>query len=488
MARVAKRAWYSYDLARRLWHWLCRHPWETSLLLLGCLLRVCGLGLRSLWFDEAKSLIIAQASWRDFLPLVRGLEVTPPVYFALLHPWVRLFADPLIAARLFSVLCGVAGLFLFARIADRLLARQRVFALFLACFSSFWVHLSQDGRAYSLFMLEALASLHLLLLLLERPSPLRRGLYAAAALVGLYTHVFFAPLLVGQFLYYVLAAPRRPGQLRGWLALHGLLVAAYLPWLAVVRSQLAQPYTSLLTRPLDLHGIGALVGSFFFDAAFLGLALERGVTLLGLALLLMIGLAVAASWRTLRGPEGRTAVLCLSLLAIPLGSVILVEMVSGRAFNQPRYFVFLTPLLYILCAEVSGKPGFAARSFRAILGGIVLAGTTAYAFQGLWLDARLAKLTQAVRQHCDRRDIIVHMGPYYYPSLRYYYLPEFAHHLPCPDPKILAWEALPGYPAALGQAALGRAGRCVFIDPSRSWRGTVMGAAPCAEIAAAACP
>jgi uncharacterized membrane protein len=468
--------------------WVRRHPWETSLLLLGCLLRCSGLGLRSLWFDEAKSLIIAQAPLRELLPLVRGLEATPPAYFVLLHLWVRVFPDPLIAVRLFSVLCGVAGLLLFVQVADRLCARNRVFALFLACFSSFWVHLSQDGRAYSLFVLEALASLHLLLLLLERPSPLRRALYAAAALLGLYTHIFFVPLLIGQFLYYVLAAPRRPGQLRDWLALHGLLAAAYLPWLVVLRSQLAQPYTALLTRSLDFHGICALVGSFFFDAAFLGLALERGVFLLGLALLLMIGLAVAASWKTFRGPEGRTRVLCLSLLAIPLGCVMLAEMVSGRALNQPRYFAFLTPLLYILCAELSGNPGYAARSFRVILGVVVLAGTAAYASQGLWLDARLSKLAQAVRRHCDRRDIIVHMGPYYYPSLRYHYLPEFSHHLPCADAKILDWEALPGYPAVLGPRSLSRIPRCVFIDPARTWRGKVMGTAPCAEIAAAACP
>lgn len=488
MARAAKWACYSYNLARRLGNWIRRHPLETSLLLLGCLLRVSGLGLRSLWFDEAKSLIISQASWRDLLPLVRGLEGTPPVYFALLHLWVRLFPDPLIAVRLFSVLCGVASLFLFRQIADRLLARQRVFALYLACFSSFWLHLSQDGRVYSLFVLEALASLYLLLLLLERPSPLRHGLYAAAALVGLYTHIFFVPLLIGQFLYYSLAAPRRPGHLRHWLTLHGLLAAVYLPWLAVLRSQLSYPYTALLTQSLDLHGIGVLVGSFFFDPAFLGLALERGVSLLGLALMLLIGLGLAGFWRTLRSPEGRTRALCLSLMAISVGFVILVERVSGRALNQPRYFAFLTPLLYILCAEISGQLGPAARLFRGLLGGVVLAGTAAYAFQGLWLDTRLTGLAQAVRQSCDRRDIIVHMGPYYYPSLRYYYLSEFSHRLPCADPKILTWDALPGYPAILGPRSLSRIPRCVFIDPARTWRGQVMGTAPCADIAAAACP
>jgi len=377
---------------------------------------------------------------------------------------------------------------LFRQIADRLLARHRVFALYLVCLSSFWIHLSQDGRAYSLFLLEALASLCLLLRLLERPSLSGHGLYAAAALAGLYTHIFFAPLLLGQFLYYSLAAPRGPGRLRYWLALHILLTAAYLPWLAVLRPQLALPHTALLTRPLDLHGIGALLGGFFFDAGFLGLALQRGVTLLGLGLMLMIGLGVARSWKTLRRPEGRTLALCLFQMAAALGAVILVERISGRALNQPRYFAFLTPFLYLLCAELSGRLGSAARLFRAVLGGVLLAGTAAYAFQGLWLDPRLAGLAQAVRRRCDRRDIIVHMGPYHYPSLRYYYLPEFAHHLQCPDPKILTWDALPGYPAVRGPASLSHIPRCVFIDAARTWRGSVMGTAPCADIVAEACP
>jgi hypothetical protein len=339
-----------------------------------------------------------------------------------------------------------------------------------------------------LVLLESLAALYLLLRLLERPSLLWHGLYAAAALVGLYTHTFFVPLLIGQFMYYSLAAPRGPGRLRYWLALHILLAAAYLPWLVVLRAQLAYPHTALLTQPIDLHGLGALVGSFFFDAGFLGLALQRGLTWLGLGLVLIIVVGVARSWKTLRRPESRTLVLCLFQLTAALGFVILVERISGRALNQPRYFAFLTPLLYLLCAEISGQLGSAARPFRVVLGGILLAGTAAYAFQGLWLDTRLAGLAQAVRQRCDRRDIIVHMGPYYYPALRYYYLPEFAHHLPCPDPKILTWDALPGYPAVLGPGALRKIPRCVFIDAARTWRGSVLGTAPCADIAAAACP
>ncbi|MDD5628430.1 MAG: hypothetical protein PHU21_05165, partial [Elusimicrobia bacterium] len=294
---------------------------------------------------------------------------------------------------------------------------------------------------------------------------------------------FFAPLLAGQFLYYALAAPRRPGRMRAWLALHGRLAAACLPWAAVVRSQLAQPYTSLLAQVLDLRGIGALAGTLFFDPAFLGLALERGVSALGLALLLALGLGLAAAWKT-----ARSRTLCLCVIGAGLGLMFLVEKASGHALNQARYFVFLSPYFYILAADLAGRPGLWAGLLRGALACVVLAGTAAYACQGLWLDPRLPALARAVRQSCDPKQVVLHMGPYYYPSLRYYYLPEYSHRLPCPDPKILSWDALPGYPAALAPAELSGMDRCAFIDPGRTWRGTVLGAAPCAEIAAAACP
>lgn len=60
---------------------------RTLALLLGagCLLRFWHLGARSLWFDEANTLAVAQAPLAGLLGLVRSMEGAPPLHYLILH-------------------------------------------------------------------------------------------------------------------------------------------------------------------------------------------------------------------------------------------------------------------------------------------------------------------------------------------------------------------------------------------------------------------
>ena len=140
----------------------------------GAALRFLFLETRSLWFDEALTVLVAG------LPLARlhwGLmhfEATPPLYSALMHFWLMLFSDPRLGLRLFSALCGVGALIAFRGLSERVLPeRARLLALFLAAASSCWLHLAQDGRVYALLTVLVVCQARLTLELGRRPTKLK---------------------------------------------------------------------------------------------------------------------------------------------------------------------------------------------------------------------------------------------------------------------------------------------------------------------------
>ena len=123
--------------------------WAGAAILTGTVLRLLFLGAKSLWFDEASTLLIAGQPLAELSRILTSNEVNPPLYYALMHFWLKAFVDPRLGLRLFSALCGVASLFAFRALAGRLLPeRARLPALWLAAASSFWIHVAQDGRSY----------------------------------------------------------------------------------------------------------------------------------------------------------------------------------------------------------------------------------------------------------------------------------------------------------------------------------------------------
>src|SRR5580704_8547813 len=87
----------------------------------GALLRVLFLGARSLWFDEASTLILAGLPLAHLPALLVRNEMNPPLYYALMHVWLKLFSDPRIGLRFFSALCAIGALIAFRPLAERLI-------------------------------------------------------------------------------------------------------------------------------------------------------------------------------------------------------------------------------------------------------------------------------------------------------------------------------------------------------------------------------
>src|SRR5437016_2988737 len=187
-----------------------------------------------LWLDEALTVNVAR------LPLARLPEAlrhdgAPPLYYVLLHVWMRLFGTGDAAVRSLSSICAVASL-PFAWMAGRRVGGRAAAAgtLVLVASSPFAIRYATEARMYSLVGLLVLIGFLALAGALEEP---RKGRLVTIALVTgalLLTHYWAVYLLGASALALVPLArrgPRREAARRVLAAMAGggLLFAPWLP-------------------------------------------------------------------------------------------------------------------------------------------------------------------------------------------------------------------------------------------------------------------
>ena len=111
------------------------------------LLRIAFLDSSSIWLDEAISVRFALLPQSEIWQLVR--ETHPPLYYAGLHYWIRLFGDGETAVRIPSVIISIINLGLLYILARRLGGRNvAVVAVTLLALSPIDVWYSREARMY----------------------------------------------------------------------------------------------------------------------------------------------------------------------------------------------------------------------------------------------------------------------------------------------------------------------------------------------------
>ncbi|MFZ1396633.1 MAG: ABC transporter permease [Candidatus Promineifilaceae bacterium] len=205
-----------------------------AILLLGLALRFYALGAESLWVDEGTSVSVARLALPEIF--ADRIYKNPPLYFVLLHFWVQLFGDSEVALRLLSALFGGLALGLMFVVGRKLLGREGgLIGTFLLAIALFHVEFSQEARAYSLLVLQALVSLWLFLQLLDKPDRLTVAGYVLTNVVMLYTHFYGAFFVVVQnmfwlYLYWQRRQKMVPG-LGRWVLIQGGILLLFAPWL-----------------------------------------------------------------------------------------------------------------------------------------------------------------------------------------------------------------------------------------------------------------
>ena len=129
------------------------------LTLLALLLRVARLDFQPLWWDEGYSVWFAHHPLAEMMRLT-ALDIHPPLYYALLSGWSKLFGLAPAALRLLSVTFGVLAVPV-AYIVGKWLAGRRggLVAALLLAINPFHVYYSQEIRMYGLMVLWSLLAI-----------------------------------------------------------------------------------------------------------------------------------------------------------------------------------------------------------------------------------------------------------------------------------------------------------------------------------------
>lgn len=298
----------------------------------------------ALWLDEALSVHIARLPL-DQLHAALRQDGAPPVYYLLLHGWMRLFGQSPSATRALSTVFALAALPAAWALGRRWRDVPTAWTtLLLLASSPFAVRYATETRMYSLVLLEVTVGGLLLLRARERPSPFRLlPLPFVAALLVLthYWSIFLLACLGAGLLW----RSRRSGTDRRLLV--ALLCGAVpvLPWLPTLLFQLSHTGTPWAPAPsltAAFDTVGGWAGGGTLAARVLALLL------LGLGLVAVLGRATPAGLLIAR-PADRRALLLLGLSVGPLLLGLLSGMLA-RSGYAPRYSSIALPAALLLVA------------------------------------------------------------------------------------------------------------------------------------------
>jgi mannosyltransferase len=234
-----------------------------AILLLAAGLRLAGLNRTGLATDEAFSIQLAALSPGDIL---RGTAADqhPPLYYLLLHSWMKMVGQSVVSVRLLSALVGWITVPLLYRIGRRFGTEAGLLAAGLLAISPAHIWFSQQARMYILLvLLGSLSTWAAWRWWAEdagRTWP-RSLFYLVVTLAALYTQYFALLLVVAQtiaglLLYWPRANHRRWRLAGGWMAIQAVVLAGFLPWLPIMVKQALQhqlTWIPPLSWPLVRH-------------------------------------------------------------------------------------------------------------------------------------------------------------------------------------------------------------------------------------------
>jgi mannosyltransferase len=269
------------------------------ILVLAAFLRFYRLDAQSLWADEGNSVSLSGRSL-DHITAGAAHDIHPPLYYYLLHFWMRVFGNSEFAVRALSALLGTVLVYL-----TYLLGRHLsdywlgLVAAFLSAISPFQVYYSQEARMYILLATLSALSVYSFVRFLEaeaaktqstqhatRNTYLWAAFYILATALSLYTHYSFPIVLVMENLLYGiwLAISWRQGRVLGrvlrWVVIQLAVVALYWPWLPTAYRQvsnwpsISQPYGLLFVvqEAFRLFSLGPTAGAQYTSLLLLGFA------------------------------------------------------------------------------------------------------------------------------------------------------------------------------------------------------------------------
>ncbi len=401
-----------------------------SLVLLAFGLRLYRLDYQSLWRDEMDAILFARGEVSALIPLFTTPGHNGPLYYTLLHLWIRVAGDSEFSVRFLSLVCVVLAVPVVYLLGRRWLGKTGALVAALLCATSpYLVWYGQEGKMYALLFLMSALSTHVYVLALRRNRAFLWASYVLIVAASMYVHLLAVLVLPFHFVLFLVSWPRYRPAWKGWLATFLILTLPYLP--------LARWEIALLMRPFttghqfyQLHEIlTILLFAFGLNAAphqnLLAIALFVFLLLAGLLLYVRGRAPVAtAPVKGLLRHHQESIILGLYAL-VPVVALFLISL--GMPIFTDRYLITVVPAFLLLLA--AGVVAVGERSTAlgaACLGLVLVANVYIVALQG---NTKIKSDFRSVAQYVQadgRGDLVLFLIPHGRPVFDYYYDVQFA--------------------------------------------------------------
>lgn len=291
----------------------------------------------SLWGDEAWAATLAVKPVFRIIQIV-ARDTSPPLYYLLLHSWMKIFGTSEIAIRGLSFLFFLATVLVVYLIGKNLWDKQSLIsgenkktgliAATLTLLNPFLFQYGFEGRMYSLLLLTTTLSMYFYL----KKNQLG---YILATISALYTHHFAIFVVFVQFLWSLKEFKGKP--IFSLLKPYFVIALAYLPWLYPLYYQTSLVASGFWLGKPTLKTIVNLFSSFLLGA---------GKHHLQPAVIL----AITALFLLRRWGEWKKDGFLFSWAIIPIILTFLLSQLKSSIFFD-RYLLYCLPPFMLLLAS-----------------------------------------------------------------------------------------------------------------------------------------
>jgi mannosyltransferase len=319
-------------------------PFRIALILavttiVGALLRLHQLSVKSFWIDEGASVSFATMPWRPFLKTLWNYQGNMTLYYFLLRAWIHL-GDSEFVVRSLSVIFAVLTIPAIYLLGKRLFDRfTGLIAAALLAVHSFHIHWSQEARGYSLLLLLLVVAAYFLVCALQsKAGRILWVAFAVTAAMSFYAHIFAVLVLIAFAVSIAFPKPYR-------------IEKQTIVWVAILFEHLIAPMALFVL----VHHSGSQIGWLpppslaAVNEFFLLLTSQGGIALAAIYLSLC-GLAFMLASEASQPEKERWALRLLFLwLVLPPALTLAVTPVKPLFYG--RYMVICVPALVLLAAR-----------------------------------------------------------------------------------------------------------------------------------------
>ncbi len=287
---------------------------------------------QSLWRDEAFSILAAERPISFFFT---RLTFEPPVYYILLHFWMKIFGSSEIATRSLSFLAFVIATLVVIKWSEKLFKKHFLSWLlpFLFFFNPMLLYYAFEVRAYAWYVLFAVLSMYTYL---EK----KWLWYILTTTLGFYTHTYFifVPLVEAIHWFITRNFKMETSKLKFFLrepVVRSLLAVGLLisPWIIKIVTEFGRLKSSWY-YPVNFSLVKSVLGNMFLGYEGTPWYLWRYTAYLSLVLLALFLFALRP--KTTR----RRNILFFLMVVIPLTLVIGISFIKPLFVN--RYLIPVT--------------------------------------------------------------------------------------------------------------------------------------------------